>query len=167
MRSSRGIDGFGQTWQPLGTETRQALEGAAKSAIGHVYNRIIYVEDAPRVERALSGSWDPKRVEDTYLSKPPGLVVVDDFLSIEAIESLYRFGLRSTVWSSTSHAHGRLGSQFQNGFSCPLLMQVAEELRAAFPYTDRESVPTATPLGVQEPASPSGRRNDSRRLCGS
>ncbi len=58
---------------------------------------------------------------------------MDDFLSPEAIEGLRRFCLESTVWSTNRYDHGRLGSFFRDGFNCPLLIQVAEELRSAFP----------------------------------
>src|SRR5262249_30271220 len=83
--------------------------------------------------QALSSSWDGAVVEHEYLNQPPGLVVVDDFLNEAALESVRLFCLESTIWSSTQHAHGRLGSQFQNGFNCPLLLQIAEELRARLP----------------------------------
>jgi hypothetical protein len=60
-------------------------------------------------------------------------VVVDDFLSSEALHELRAFCLESTIWSLNRYAHGRLGSLFHDGFNCPLLLQIAEELRAAMP----------------------------------
>jgi hypothetical protein len=145
---------YRQLWAALavsGAESRRALEAPERSAIGPVYNRIVHIEHAPRVERALSESWDPGQVEAAYVSKPPGLVVVDNFLSPVALESLYRFCMRSTIWSSTRHAHGRLGSQFQNGFSCPLLMQVAEELQAALPTLIGHRYPLRHLWGYKSP----------------
>ncbi len=44
-----------------------------------------------------------------------------------------QFCLESTVWLTNRYAHGRLGAFFHDGFSCALLLQIAEELRAAFP----------------------------------
>ena len=49
-------------------------------------------------------------------------------LSSEALESLRLFCLESTVWTGNRYAHGRLGAFFQDGFNCPLLLQIAEEL---------------------------------------
>ena len=116
-----------------GTGAREQLRGDDLRRIGHVYNRIVHVRDTPRVSRALSQRWDPDAAEDEYLASSPGIVVVDDFLSAEALESLRKFCLESTVWSTNRYAHGRLGSFFRDGFNCPLLIQIAEELRAALP----------------------------------
>jgi hypothetical protein len=63
----------------------------------------------------------------------PNLVVIDRFLTDDALESLRAFCLESTVWSTNRYDHDRLGSFFRDGFNCPLLVQIAEELRAAFP----------------------------------
>jgi hypothetical protein len=69
------------------------------------------------------------------------VVVVDDFLTPDALESLLAFCLESTIWSSAYHPYGRLGSQFQNGFNCPLLIQIAEELRDALPRLIKDRYP--------------------------
>ncbi len=101
--------------------------------MGHVYNRLVHVRPTPRVGRALSSAWSAAEVERAYLEARPSVVVIDDFLSPEAIESLRHFCLESTVWSTNRYDHGRLGSFFRDGFNAPLLLQVAEELREAFP----------------------------------
>jgi hypothetical protein len=109
------------------------LEGEDLDAIGDVYNRILHVRWTPRVAHALSGSWDPAVVEDAYLSQKQGVVAVDDFLSPDALRELRAFCLESTVWLANRYAHGRLGALFHAGFNCPLVLQIAEELRAAMP----------------------------------
>ena len=38
-----------------------------------------------------------------------------------------------TVWSGNRYNHGRLGAFFHDGFNCPLLLQIAEELQEALP----------------------------------
>ncbi|MFG3266403.1 tetratricopeptide repeat protein [Streptomyces bobili] len=101
--------------------------------IGHVYGRIVHIRDTPRVDHALSSSWDATAVERQYLDQPPGVVVIDDFLTNEALERLNLFCLESTVWSGNRYAHGRLGAFFIDGFNCPLLLQIAEELQQALP----------------------------------
>jgi hypothetical protein len=85
------------------------------------------------VERALSREWDAAVAEDDYLARQPNAVVIDRFVTDEAIESLRLFCLESTVWSTNRYDHGRLGSFFRDGFNSPLLIQIAEELRASFP----------------------------------
>jgi hypothetical protein len=119
--SARGIDG------------QVPLDDATRSAIGHVFNRIVYVRDTPRVQCALSNSWNSAEVEHRYLDAAPGLVVIDNFLSQHALEELRRFCIESTVWSGNRYAHGRLGAFFFDGFNCPLLLQIAEELRDRMP----------------------------------
>ncbi|MFH8627910.1 tetratricopeptide repeat protein [Streptomyces vietnamensis] len=109
------------------------MDAIAQRAIGHVYGRIVYVRDTPRVPRALSDAWDAVEVENRYIDQPPGVVVIDDFLSSEALGSLQSFCLESTVWNGNRYAHGRLGAFFRDGFTCPLLLQIAEEVRDALP----------------------------------
>jgi hypothetical protein len=116
-----------------GIAGRVPLDDEAQETIGHVFNRIIHVRDTPRVDHALSSTWDGAAVERHYLDHPPGVVVVDNFLSGEALESLRLFCNESTVWSGNRYAHGRLGAFFHDGFNCPLLLQVAEELRDSMP----------------------------------
>ena len=116
-----------------GNMTRQPLDEQAERSIGHVFNRIVHVRETPRLKQALSNRWVADDVESEYLGNSPGVVVIDDFLSIQALESLRLFCLESTVWSGNRYAHGRLGAFFRDGFNCPLLLQIAEELRERFP----------------------------------
>jgi hypothetical protein len=117
------------------------LSDADRDLIGHVYNRIVHRRPAPRVKGTLSGTWLPYAAEDEYLGDPLGLVVVDNFLSEEALASLRSFCLESTLWFANSYAHGRLGAFFRDGFNCPLLMQIANDLRCALPRVIGEKNP--------------------------
>ena len=118
---------------PLGDSARVPMDDAARARIGHVYKRIVHVRSAPRVGRALGSTWSPSDVEQAYLAKEPNLIVLDRFLADDAISSLRQFCLESTIWSTNRYGHGRLGSFFRDGFNCPLLIQIAEELRTAMP----------------------------------
>jgi hypothetical protein len=118
---------------PRGPGARIPLDSAEYLSIRHAYNRLVYTRPTPRVRRALSGSWDPAAVQSQYLDHPPGVVYVDDFLSAEALAELRAFCLESTIWQTNRYAHGRIGSFFQDGFNCPLLLQIAEELRLTLP----------------------------------
>jgi tetratricopeptide (TPR) repeat protein len=118
---------------PLGDDARLELNTAYRDLIGHVYSRIIYRRPAASRSDALSRAWRPRSAEDEYLGSPPGVVVLDDFLSEEALTGLRSYCLESTVWFKNSYAYGRLGAFFREGFNCPLLVQIAEELRRAFP----------------------------------
>ena len=118
---------------PLGDTARAELSAADRDLIGHVYDRVVYRRPAPGISNALSRTWRPRAAEDAYLNNSPGVVVVDNFLSEEALSNLQNYCLESTVWFRNSYAHGRLGAFFREGFNCPLLVQIAEELRLAFP----------------------------------
>jgi hypothetical protein len=126
---------------PRGINTRTPLEPEDEERIGHVYNRIVHVAEAPRVTQALSPMWDRAAVERCYLHESPGVVVIDDFLSQTALESLRRFCLESTIWSGNRYADGRLGAFFFAGFNCPLVLQIAEEVREAFPRVIGDQYP--------------------------
>lgn len=133
---SRVIDAYQTVRDRLGAkgpEAREPLDSDANRCITDTYNHLLHVRNTPRVARALSPGWDPATVEEKYLANAPGVVYVDDFLTEEALGELYRFCLESTVWSGNRYAHGRLGALMQDGFICPLLMQIAEELRDALP----------------------------------
>jgi tetratricopeptide (TPR) repeat protein len=58
----------------------------------------------------------------------PGFAVIDDALSSRALVALRNFCWTADVWRTT-HRDGYLIATPENGFSCPLLAQIAEELR--------------------------------------
>jgi len=66
-----------------------------------------------------------------WLSSEPKIVVIDNLLTPEALESLRRYCLGSDIWH-TAYTQGYLGAFPESGFAAPLLAQVAEELSATF-----------------------------------
>jgi hypothetical protein len=121
--------------------TRAPLTGKDESTIGRAFGRLVHVADAPRVASALSPAWDRSKVQCRYLQSRPNVVVVDDFLSPEALQSLLRFCQDSTIWAGNRYAHGRLSSLFFTGFNSPLILQIAEEIRDALPLLIGEHHP--------------------------
>jgi hypothetical protein len=116
-----------------GGDVRVPIGGEEHRVIRHVYNRLVYLCPVGRVKRALSNTWDAVATECQYIDNRPGIAIVDDFLSCEALDGLRKFCLESTIWFHNRYAYGRLGAFFQDGFNCPLLLQIAEELRDALP----------------------------------
>jgi hypothetical protein len=112
---------------------RWEMSETERSEIGGIYNRFVHLRPAPGVGQALSAAWDRAAVEDAYLHHPFGLAVVDGFLSEDALLALRLFCLQSTFWFTNRYAYGRLGATFRRGFNCPLLIQIGQELAAAFP----------------------------------
>lgn len=113
--------------------TRVPIDEEAERTIGDVYNRIVHIRHTPTLLRPFSEKWVAEEIERKYLANSPGVVVVDDFLSAEALDNLRQFCLESTVWSGNRYAHGRLGAFFRDGFNCPLLLQIAQALREMLP----------------------------------
>ena len=124
------FDGFSGT-EP---EFRRPLDPHREPLLDRYYGRIIHLAAAPRLPQALAEGWSRSAVQEIYLTQPPGIVIIDDFLTPDALGSLRRFCLDSTVWHRNRYAHGRLGAFFLTGFACPLLAQIAEELREQLPH---------------------------------
>ncbi|KAH8074349.1 hypothetical protein JL721_1904 [Aureococcus anophagefferens] len=82
-------------------------------------------------DRMLLGSTDANFADDG------SVVVVDDALTPGALDALLEYCRSATVFYETKphNAGGHLGAYAVDGFAAPLLLQVAEELRAALPRT--------------------------------
>jgi hypothetical protein len=81
----------------------------------------------PAVNPANAG-----RVSHAWRTSQPQLVVIDDFLNPEALAELRRFCWGSTVWRR-GYNEGYLGALLEYGFACPLIGQIADEMRQVFP----------------------------------
>jgi len=98
------------------------------------YSRLWHKYSAPAlVAGALSPLLDRAAIEADYTRNQPGITYFDDFLRPEALAELRRFCLESTFWFQFKYANGYLGAYWEMGFWCPLLAQIAEELRQALP----------------------------------
>ncbi len=123
-----------ETIAPHGEGFKAELAGRERRLIGDAYGRIVFRPPTPRLPgRALSARWNPRDVEAAFLDDSKDVVVIDDFLSEEALEGVRRFCLQSTVWFRNTYGHGRLGAFLRDGFNCPLLLQIAAELQSALP----------------------------------
>lgn len=93
--------------------------------------RVLHLADGGRV---AGGAVNPDRdgAAARWLSARPQIVVIDDILTPEAFDKLRHFCLESTVWRK-AYDGGYLGALPEHGFACPLLAQIAGELRANYP----------------------------------
>jgi tetratricopeptide (TPR) repeat protein len=97
------------------------------------YNRAIHVAPAGTLAGgALNPDLDRAGIEADFASHDPGFAYFDDFLRPEARDSLWQFCLESTIWFDV-HYVGDVGAGLENGFACPLVLQIAQEVRNAFP----------------------------------
>ncbi len=60
-------------------------------------------------------------------------MVADDFLSNAALDAIRRFCLEATIWFDCKQAGGYLGAYLHDGFDAPVLVTLAQELRARLP----------------------------------
>ncbi|HJU04107.1 MAG TPA: hypothetical protein VJ692_03075, partial [Nitrospiraceae bacterium] len=101
--------------------------------ISPIFNRIIhYGEGSALKAGALNPALDVPAIEARYTAGTPEVMYIDHLLNDGALQSLRRFCLESTVWKR-DYENGYLGAFFGDGFACPLLLQIAEELRLRFP----------------------------------
>lgn len=117
----------GEANQPvrLGQQESQALAPSL--------NRILhYAENPVLPQGALNPDLDVADVERRYHASHPEILVIDALLRPEAVNALRQFCWESTVWKK-NYDDGYVGAFLGEGFSSPLLLQVAEELRTTFP----------------------------------
>jgi tetratricopeptide (TPR) repeat protein len=101
--------------------------------LGDDYNTGINIFAAPETSRALSERPDRAALTRQFNEGRTGLVYFDDLLTPEALLRLRRYVLESTVWHDFRHIGGFVASYLEDGLACPLLLQIADELRRAFP----------------------------------
>jgi len=72
-----------------------------------------------------------------WQNSSPQVAIIDNLLTDEALERLRQYCWRSTIWHK-SYANGYLGAMPEHGFACPLVAQIADELRDAYPAILRD-----------------------------
>jgi len=103
------------------------------SALAPSLNRILHYADNPALPQgALNPELNVKEIERRYNASQPEIIYIDTLLRPEALAALQRFCRESTIWKK-DYEDGYIGAFLGEGFSSPLLLQVAEELRTAFP----------------------------------
>ena len=109
-----------------------ALDDREWRRIAPTYNRPLYIPEVQSgAEGAVSPDLNSDEIERAYRESAPNLVIVDDFLTADALERLWRFCLDATVWYQVKW--GYLGAYLVDGFGTALTLQIADELRARLP----------------------------------
>ena len=109
-----------------------ALDAPDWRRIAAAYNRPLHLPEAPAAAgAAVNPGLDAAAIESAYRESTPNLVVVDDFLTPDALERLWRFCLDATVWYQVKR--GYLGAYLVDGFATGLALQIADELRTRLP----------------------------------
>ncbi len=111
-----------------------ALPSPVRRRLRGIYNRCHHYRETPRLSTAVvNPNLEAQQITADYRSRPPGLTWIDAFLTPEALESLRLFCLESTIWYDFEHRNGYVGAYLQDGFDCPLLLQIAEDLPRSLP----------------------------------
>ena len=117
--------------EQLSNETTQ-LSATQFEILGDDYNTAIHLREAPEVAGgAINEQADRAALAAQFEAQ--GAIFVDDLLVPPALKSLQRFLLESTIWHDFSHIEGFVASYLEDGLACPLVLQIADELRRAFP----------------------------------
>ena len=116
-----------------GNSLSTSLTNQDQTRIGPSFNQILhYAKGDSLSDGALNPTLNIPAIEARYFQNTPEAMYVDDLLNMEALHSLRQFCLESTIWKR-DYKNGYIGAFLATGFSCPLLLQIAEELRIRFP----------------------------------
>ena len=144
--AERGLCGqFDPTYQAALTALRERVVQAGETnqriqlsqeearALAPSVNRILHYAGNPSLPQgALNPELNVEEIERRYNASQPEIMYIDALLRPEALEALRQFCWESTIWKK-DYEDGYIGAFLGEGFSSPLLLQVAEELRTAFP----------------------------------
>jgi tetratricopeptide (TPR) repeat protein len=135
-RDGARFETMARTYEAMGRDlpaTDTELARSDVDRLGEAYNTAIAVRAAPEIfEGALAPRPDREQLVRAF-REGKGAVFFDDLLTPRAFASLRRFLLESTIWHDFSHIAGFVATYLEDGLACPLLLQIADELRAIFP----------------------------------
>ncbi len=104
-----------------------------RTALAPSFHRLLYLRSTNATAgKAVNPDLDVATIESQYFSTKPEAMFIDTLLTQEALGALRAFCLESTIWKR-DYQNGYIGTFLANGFACPLLLQIAEELRQKFP----------------------------------
>ncbi len=110
-----------------------SLTPEEQQALAPSFNQLLYVRPADSLSHsAINPNLDVAKIETQYFSTQPEAMFVDHLLTPEALTALRAFCLASTIWKR-DYQNGYIGTFLAHGFACPLLLQIAQELRRRFP----------------------------------
>ena len=98
--------------------------------LGPTFNNLIYFQPPDIITNSTIS--EKKKILKTW-KKDSQYIVIDNFLSKEALNELLFFCLSNTIWNEFDYKNGYLGSFIENGFNSPLILQISEELKLKFP----------------------------------
>lgn len=105
-----------------------------RELLGDDYNTAISLANAPELpDGAVAARTDADELARRFRAGPSGALFFDDLLTPRALAALRRYLLESTIWHDFSHIGGFVASYLEDGLACPLVLQIADEIRQTFP----------------------------------
>jgi tetratricopeptide (TPR) repeat protein len=136
-RSARRFTVLANSYERVGRNFPDAmtmLTDADFEALGDDYNTAIHVAMAPEIpDGAVYKRNDANEIMRQFGEGGAGIAYFDDLLTSRALSALKRYLLESTIWHDFTHIGDFVASYLEDGLACPLVLQIADELRAAFP----------------------------------
>ncbi len=117
---------------PQPHKQRHDAEQAAYQTAHGIPTGRYHIEAGERIAGPAVNPINREIVAETWAGSDPKIVVIDNLLTEEGLDALRRFCWGSTVWRKP-YRQGYLGAFTDAGFACPLLAQIADELRVVFP----------------------------------
>ncbi|HUO94551.1 MAG TPA: tetratricopeptide repeat protein [Rhizomicrobium sp.] len=113
-------------------EQRDYLAGGKAAEDAPPLAAVFHVEKGERLSGpAVNPANATPELFAQWKAAEPQFVVLENFLVPEALERLRRYCAGSTIWRRVYDA-GYIGATPEDGFACPLLAQIAEEIRATY-----------------------------------
>lgn len=110
------------------------LTDAQLEALGEGYNGPVRLAEAPELPGgAVNRDIDATGIVRDFRETTPGCAHVTGLLKPRALALLQRYLLESTIWHDFAHIPGFVASYLEDGLACPLVLQIADEFRAALP----------------------------------
>jgi tetratricopeptide (TPR) repeat protein len=112
-------------------EQRYAPAGIEGEKLQRALTAPHYIPDRRFDGRAL-GDNDYGAIENQYFNSKPAMVVIDNFLSPDALARLREYCEEASIWDM-NYERGYVGALLARGFSPRVLLTIAHELRLAMP----------------------------------
>lgn len=110
------------------------LSSEQLTLFGESYNYPNFIADAAELPSGtVNSQLAVDEISKAFQTGTPRIASFDDFLTVEALARLQRYLLCSTVWFDFSHITGFLAAYLEDGLACPLLLQIAEDVKKKFP----------------------------------
>ena len=102
--------------------------------ITRTYNSPFHLVDLSKLEGGvINQRLNTGEITEQFSKSKPNHVFFDNFLSKDTLDQLRNFLLESIIWHDFRHIDGFLAAYLENGLATPLLLQIAHDVKLAFP----------------------------------